>query len=250
MLGKVLRDMRFEDYIDTANKAQSKGELFNIYSKAIAEHGLDRVLFCLVTDHSDIGETSGIGLMHNYPQHWMNYYFENRFDQIDPVMIYGLDKYHSYSWVDVKKRMDLEAAQSLCLDLGQESGLHHGVCTPLRGPKASIAGLSLASSEKKDSFDGKIDLINAYSNHFYIAFRRLAEKEHGVNNTPNITLTPIEKEILTWKAKGKSDHDVADILNCSAHAIDYHTRKIFKKLQSNSMTECVVKAITFGLIVP
>lgn len=142
----------FESYLEKANSAKTKEELFQIYSKTVAQHGLDRVLLCLATDHRDIGESSGMGFMYNYPKDWMSYYFERQFDKIDPVMVYSLSQLGSYKWDDIPKRMPLNKKQKICLDLGKEAGLHHGICTPLRGPNHAIAGLSLAASEKKRQF--------------------------------------------------------------------------------------------------
>lgn len=245
--------LSFEGYIDKANKAKTKDELFDIYSKTVYQHGLDRVLLCLATDHRDIGETAGMKFMHNYPQDWMSYYFEKELNKIDPVIIYGFTVSDSYSWRDVAQRMHLTRDQKSCLNMGEESGLHNGICTPLRGPNNAIGGLSLASSEKRDSFDGNVDLITAYSNHFYLAYRRLGEKK----DTPqqegpvhNFALTPKERDVLSWAAKGKSYADIAIILSMSDHTVDFHIRNIFKKMGVNHMILAVVKAMTYGLIHP
>ena len=245
-------NLNFEEYVKEANAAETKEELFSIYSKTVSQHGLDRVLLCLATDHKDIGETAGMNFMHNYPEDWMKHYFQNGFDKIDPVMIYSLDKYSSFKWSDIPRKMQLVKKQKTCLLLGEEAGLNHGVCTPLRGPNHAIAGLSLASSEKKDAFDGNVDIINAYSNHFYIAYRRIGEKaiNQDEHQTPNIALTEKERETLLWMSKGKSDSDIACILGMSRHTINFHKRNIYKKLDCNEKTLAVVKAITCGLIQP
>lgn len=242
----------FEDYLSKANNATTKEELFSIYTQTVMQHGLDRVLLCLATDHRDINETAGMKFLHNYPQHWMDHYFEHEFDKIDPVIIYGFHKYDSFSWDEVSKRMKLTRLQQNCLDQGIESGLNHGICTPLRGSNNAIAGLSLASTEKKDSFDGNKDLITAYSNHFYIAYRRLGLQSKGSEseNILNHALNQKERDILSWMAKGKSYNDIADILCLSRHTVDYHVRNIYNKLGVNHATLAIVKAISYGLIEP
>ncbi len=82
----------FEDYLVSANAALTKDELFEVYRKAVLKHGLDRVLLCLATDHQDVGEKAGMAFLHNYPKGWMDYYFEQGLDKIDPVLIYSLQK--------------------------------------------------------------------------------------------------------------------------------------------------------------
>lgn len=236
----------FEDYVESTRNLTTEEELFSTFLKAIEKHGLNRALFCLATDHNDIGQTAGTGIIHNYPSDWMNYYFEHQFDKIDPVMIYGLNQISAYSWDIIPKKMILDKKQKNCLNFGQEAGLQNGVCTPLRGANNQLAGISLASSEKNDSFDGKLDLITAYCNHFYISYKRLHEGK--TENVSNISLTDKERDILSWVARGKSDPDIGDILNLSEFTINYHMRNIFKKFNVNSRITVVVKAVSYGLI--
>lgn len=241
----------FEDYIDKANAAQTKEELFEVYSKTVAKHGLDKVLLCLATDHRDIGEIQGMKFMHSYPGDWMTYYFDKQLDKIDPVMMYSFTQHGSYLWDDISKNMPLTKQQQSCLDMGREAGLHNGICTPLRGPNHAVAGLSLASSAKKDSFDGQIDMITAYSNHFYISYRRLGNKAAGERSqVQNFALTNKEREVLTWMARGKSYYEISVIMNVTEHTIAFHVTNIYKKLDVHTNVMAVAKAMAFGLIHP
>lgn len=243
----------FEDYLQRANQAQSEDALFKAYKEAVGSHGLDRVLLCLATDHQDIEKSSGIGVIHNYPEHWMNYYFEKGLDQIDPVMIYGLRKMEAYTWDEIPRGMPLLKKQKDCLNGGRESGLYNGICTPLRGPNNALAGLSLASSEKKDSFSGNLDIITAYSNHFYIAYRRINQKKQDNNNegkTENYVLTPKQREVLTWAAANKTNEEIGIILSISGRTVEWHMKTIYEKLDAYGRVLAVTKAITYGLIHP
>jgi DNA-binding CsgD family transcriptional regulator len=242
----------FETYMENANAAKTKGELFEVYSKTVGRHGLDRVLLCLATDHRDIGESAGMGFMHNYPGDWMKFYFEKGLEKIDPVMIYSLSQNGSYKWDDIARHMKLTKTQKSCLNMGREAGLHNGICTPIRGPNHAIAGLSLASSEKMDSFDGNVDMITAYSNHFYIAYRRLGATEAGkpANEIRNYALSDREREVLTWVARNKSYPDIATILAVSEYTVVFHMRNIYGKLGVRDKVNAVVRGLTYGLIRP
>jgi hypothetical protein len=46
----------------------------------------------------------------------------------------------------------------------------------MRGPRNQTDGIGLASVEKKDAFDGNVDLVSAYCHHFYVAFKRLRKR--------------------------------------------------------------------------
>lgn len=238
----------FEDYVDKANQAQTKEELFTVYLQTLNNHGLDRALFALMTDHKDIRQNAGVGVIHNFPGDWMAHYFENGYDKIDPVISYGATQLSAYRWEDIPTRLTLTKKQQKCLHYGKEAGLNSGVATYLRGSRGQLAGVSLASSEKKDGFDGKIDLITAYSNHFYIQYQRI----HKISDPEpcNIILSNKEREVLTWVATGKTDSDISDILSISEHTVDFHLRNIYRKLDANDRMLAVIKALSYGLINP
>jgi DNA-binding CsgD family transcriptional regulator len=240
----------FEEYVDRANKARSVDELLQVFLDTVKQHGYDKMIFCLLSDHKNIGLEAGVGHLRNYPADWMKYYFEQGFDKLDPVISYCYQKLGTFTWQEMSERLDLTRKQKLCLNLGTEAGLYNGICTPLWGPNR-FAGIGLASTEKKDACDGNTDMIAAYCSHFYIAFQRLhAPPEKPDDLVPNIYLTSREKEVLTLAAEGKSDEVVAVLLKLTIHGVDYHMRNIYKKMQTNSRLYAISKAIELGLIRP
>jgi DNA-binding CsgD family transcriptional regulator len=240
----------FEDYMEKANQARSVDELLQVFLETVKQHGYDKMIFCLLSDHKRIGLAAGVGHLRNYPADWMKYYFEQGFDKLDPVISYCYQKLGTFTWQEMSERLDLTRKQKLCLNLGTEAGLYNGICTPLWGPHR-FAGVGLASSEKKDACDGNTDMITAYCNHFYIAFQRLhAPPKNPDNQLPNIYLTCREKEVLTMISEGKSDQVIAALLKLTTYGVDFHMRNIYKKMQTNSRIYAAGKAIELGLIHP
>jgi DNA-binding CsgD family transcriptional regulator len=178
----------------------------------------------------------------------MDYYFEKGFDRIDPVLIHAARTVGMFQWKELPRFLDLRKKQRLCLNLGQEAGLHNGLGILMRGPCNQTAGIALATSEKKDAFDGNVDLISAYCHHHYAAFKRL--KKRSARPEPNLFLTVRERDILLLAARNKSDAMIARALNMSINTVDSHMRKIFQNLETNNRTMAIVKAITLGLIYP
>ena len=240
----------FEDFVHKANEARSVDDLLQVFLDVVKQHGYDKMIFCLLSDHKQIGLSAGVGHLRNYPADWMQYYFEQGFDQLDPVISYCYQKMGTFTWQEMSERLDLTRKQKLCLNLGTEAGLHNGICTPLWGPHR-FAGIGLATSEKKDACDANTDMITAYCNHFYLAFQRLHAKPAApCTPVPNIYLTPREKEVLTMIAEGKSDQVIAVLLKLSPSGVDFHMRNIYKKMQTNSRAYATSKAIELGLIHP
>lgn len=61
-------------------------------------------------------------------------------------------------------------------------------------------------------------------------------------------LTRREVEILTWIARGKSNGDIAQILDISPHTVDTYCRRVMSKLGASSRTTAAVRASQHGLL--
>jgi DNA-binding CsgD family transcriptional regulator len=72
----------------------------------------------------------------------------------------------------------------------------------------------------------------------------------NLNNTPlqTIILSPREREILLWGADGKTSEEIAIILGLSQDAINFHHKKIQKKLNTTNRAQAIAHAIVKGHI--
>lgn len=61
-------------------------------------------------------------------------------------------------------------------------------------------------------------------------------------------LTPREREILQLVAEGKSNKEVAAILNLSVHTVETHRSNIMEKLKLKSLPELILYAVRKGII--
>src|SRR6185369_11769957 len=120
--------IHFEEFVEATNKAETIDELLSVFQKVVMQYGYDRIIFCLMTDHKNIGLEAGVGHWCNYPDDWMKFYFENGFDKLDPVITYSRQKYGSFTWTEIEQNLELTRKQKLCLNLGIESGLNNGIC--------------------------------------------------------------------------------------------------------------------------
>jgi DNA-binding NarL/FixJ family response regulator len=123
----------------------------------------------------------------------------------------------------------------------------------LRALKAGAKGYLL-----KDSAEGDlIDAIRAVSSGkaFFSpeVSRMLVEdymreiKSRGVQDSYEL-LTVREREILHLLAAGKSNKDIAGMLNLSLYTVETHRRNLQEKLNLHSLAELILYAVRKGLI--
>ena len=63
-------------------------------------------------------------------------------------------------------------------------------------------------------------------------------------------LSPREREVLTWAARGKLASETAQILGIAARTVDKHTQAAFRKLGAVNRTHAVAIALRERLIEP
>jgi DNA-binding NarL/FixJ family response regulator len=72
-------------------------------------------------------------------------------------------------------------------------------------------------------------------------------RQRGVDDSYEL-LTTREREILQLLAEGKSNKDVANLLNLSLHTVDTHRGNILQKLNLHSVPELILYAVRKGVI--
>ncbi len=64
----------------------------------------------------------------------------------------------------------------------------------------------------------------------------------------NVELSQRERSVLAWIAKGKSNNDIATILDITPSSVDTYTRRIFKKLGVNDRISASMQALKEGVL--
>lgn len=65
-----------------------------------------------------------------------------------------------------------------------------------------------------------------------------------------VRLAQQESKVLFWLAQGKTNVEIAELLERSEFTVRNHVRAIFAKLQVHNRTQAVSEAMKYGLIVP
>lgn len=239
---------RILDFIEASNAVNTPDELCAIYAQVIGEYGYDRYMYAMMS-YDPANEWHSVpSIVRNYPDDWMTFYIERGLMAIDPLRHLAYRARGPVLWDDVPKLMALSDVQLNCLRMGTESGLHSGIGVPFHGPCGEVAGVGIASSEKKPDIDATtVSALALLSQQFHTVYVQLAL---GNLSTPRVQLTPREREILLWCSLGKSNWAIGEILGVSEHAVKFHVANCIAKLRADSRITAVLKAIRLGLIAP
>jgi DNA-binding CsgD family transcriptional regulator len=69
-----------------------------------------------------------------------------------------------------------------------------------------------------------------------------------IAGTPHEALSERQKEILHWINEGKTNWEIAKILDMTEKNVKYHIEQIFSKLNVTSRNKAVAKAMLLGII--
>ncbi|MGO8790235.1 MAG: response regulator [Terriglobia bacterium] len=151
----------------------------------------------------------------------------------------------------------IEAAQRISASLPQTAivilSMHSDEGYVLRALKAGAKGYVLKDSAENDLIEairavseGKAFFSPEISNILVEDYVR-EMKKRGAEDSYEL-LTPREREVLQMLAGGKSNKDIATVLNLSLYTVETHRRNLQDKLNLHSLAELILYAVRKGII--
>jgi two-component system response regulator NreC len=123
----------------------------------------------------------------------------------------------------------------------------------LRALKAGARGYVLKDSTEADLI-GAVRAVQDGKSFFSPAVSRFLVEDYarqlqGRNlNDSYELLTPRESEVLQMAAEGKSNKEIASILNLSVYTVETHRKNIMEKLNLHGVPELILYAVRKGII--
>ncbi len=150
-----------------------------------------------------------------------------------------------------------EAAKRICEALPATSivmlSMHSDEGYVLRALDAGAKGYLVKSSAEGDLIDA-IRAVSQGRAFFSAEISRMLVEDYvremrarGVTDSYEL-LTPREREILQLLAEGKSNKDIAALLNLSLFTAETHRRNLQEKLNLHSVAELILYAVRKGVI--
>lgn len=190
------------------------------------------------------------GVISSYPESWFHRYQSQNYIEIDPLVRHCSRSIIPMVWHLQPEPKDRTVRQMF--DEASEHGLLAGATFSVIGKNSELAIFSLTtdSNAASDKRNIQTQLGQGYMllAHLHEAVTRLALTDNLF--TRPVTLTPREKECLSWVSAGKTSWEIARILNVAEATVIFHISNAGKKLHTSTRTQTVARAITLGLIKP
>ncbi|HLO76100.1 MAG TPA: LuxR family transcriptional regulator [Magnetospirillum sp.] len=187
----------------------------------------------------------------NYPEEWVRLYVERNYVAVDPVPLTAQSTPLPFQWRQALAQSPHGARAQQVFDDAATFGIHDGYTVPIHAP-AGLALMSMAVVDPTMFEPGSAtrrQTLHLLALHFHLACERcLAEPPSVPASLPK--LTPREREVLLWTAKGKTGWEIARILNLTERTVTYHIENAKAKLGATSRSQAVVVALGMGLITP
>ncbi|RED17504.1 LuxR family transcriptional regulator [Parasphingopyxis lamellibrachiae] len=222
-------------------------ELWDAFTGYFEQHHIDHL--CLIhippPGAHDFGKViiATIG----YPDAFRRRYIEDKLYLDDPIPDHARHHPMPFRWSEIGEMRKLTSPQISFLKEVEQLGIGDGLAIPVFGPHGRNGYVGLALGPHNE--DTSDELLHEFQAIAQMAHQRYCELL-STEETETITLSPREKEVLVWVARGKSNNAISSILGISANTVDTHLRRIYDKLGVSDRTTAAIRGIGCGLIAP
>jgi LuxR family quorum-sensing transcriptional regulator LasR len=216
--------------------------------KRVNNLGFEHTLLAIFRNRNSLLESKLAFLHSNCPAEWRKGYDVQKRWYVDPSVSHCTKKSIPVIWSPdlFATRMQKDLYEEAC-----RYGLRSGVALPIHGAQGEMGILCLLSNrEPGKRFQCEAQALFPELSYFRDCVLETSLRFMKPSTAPEIIppLTRCELECLKWCAAGKSSGDIAQILNCSAAAVNFHFTSLRNKFNVSSRHQVVIKALQLGLL--
>ncbi len=224
------------DFIQDLDRAKSAESVSQRFQALIEAFGF--TYFCIGALKPGRRER-GIVWATSFNHPWFRYWVETDRIHIDPVIWRLKRKSDPVRWTSLGEQNpdvpNLDIMQDACA-----FGMHDGWSLAFRFGQKDIPAIAVGLGTPKFDLPAEhqipLHLASVYCG------TRLAEFARGAARCDALSLR--ERECLIWVASGKTDWDIAEILNISQQTVHKHVSNALKKLNAQTRAQAVAVALS------
>ncbi|MDK3019789.1 helix-turn-helix transcriptional regulator [Pseudodonghicola flavimaris] len=205
--------------------------------------GLKRFSYAAFSGAGEAASENFFKLETNYHIDWATRYQGLHYDQIDPVIEVARASRAPFLWGAGSFLKQFRKRQRQVFHEASEFGIAHGVSIPINGR----LGLELVTF----TAENRGVVRQAFAEHggkLIVAGYHIADALNALDPVPEAAgektpLTPRERESLIWVAEGLTSQEIAEKMNISASAVNYHLNNAGQKLSARNRHHAALLAL-------
>jgi LuxR family quorum sensing-dependent transcriptional regulator len=167
--------------------------------------------------------------------------------RLDPVIQRTLLSDNAFVWSDELKKFNIDRKGMDFMHEAKDFGFVNGFSVPIHSIRGFRAIVTYASDRVDLSREarGALHMISIY------AHNKIKELKTGGKNAVlerAISLTPREKECISWCSEGKTAWEISTILGISERTVSHILENAQRKMNATNRTQPVAETIRAGLI--
>jgi len=211
---------------------------------ALQNYGLEHLAYAAINLPS---ATRNSLIAVTYPPDWQKHYLQEGYVNVDPIVQAGMGGILPVDWETVDRSDPLvvrffDEAQGFRIS-------PKGLSFPIRGRHGEFALFSVTSALrdrewrklKKDYM--RDFMVLAY---YFHSWALKIESDERIELVPKLSVR--EKDCLRWRAVGKSDWEIGEILAIGERTVKFHLETARSKLGATNTLHAVAKAMSRGLV--
>lgn len=238
---------RIQDEVDKLEAISSLHD-FKSYMMALKDSlGFDHLTYAIFNSPNATVEEPLVAC--SYDPNWLDYYFTNDCINNDPIVQAAQNAWTPYMWEHLKKTKKERKFMSMAHDFGISP---QGITIPIRRMDNELALVSISTQANSKNWDDlmnfSVPVLRFVADYCHDRFMMTFANDN--KEKPSFNLTERERECLLWTSRGKSNWEIARILNIAERTVTFHITNACKKLGVNSRFQAAVIAIARQVIYP
>jgi LuxR family transcriptional regulator/LuxR family quorum-sensing system transcriptional regulator CciR len=235
-----------EGFIAATHRVTRTRDLWNLVLAFVAHRGMACASYRHFTGlHADAAVPGVNFFSHNLPETWVDRFIAGRMLELDPIPELALTSSRPFLWSETRALADLSKHQNDYVEAMLASGVGDGIAMGVFGPKLRNGVVRVGFGQRRRTPPARaVREIQVAAQVSHLAYCALTPTQE----VPVDKLSPREREVLGWIARGKSNGVIAQILRLSPHTVDTLVRRIFEKLGVNDRVSAALAACGTGLM--
>lgn len=193
----------------------------------------------------------GSRLISSYPKRWTDYYFQEGYDQIDPVLQKPRIATPMALWDGRDGRSAKSPRERRMFDDALSFRIRTGLTIQIPTGQRQFAAFTLAVDDRSLGLDRFIETsqnVLQMVGMTYHAHVSAKIDPSDLNSHKGVLLTHRERQCLAWTSDGKTMQDIAQLLGVSPRGVKFHLDNARRNLSALTLPHAVALALREGLL--